>query len=106
MKHSAYRSMTLAKEGKTKPDPDKGLKRWINEKWINLSPVVAGITSLKNAPACGDSSKNPPGQKSICRPSIHVNEKTPKLASSYTMAQLRKAQQLKNKGLTIKWSIL
>ena len=55
-KHSAYRSMKLAAEGKTKPTTkeNKGaLKRWTDEKWVNLT---AKITDKKELP-CGTKGK-------------------------------------------------
>ena len=105
MKPSAYRSMSLAKEGKTK-ERDGNLKRWINEKWVNLTPVALGIVSLRNAPACGDSSKNPRGQKSVCRPTVKVSKQTPVLAQTYTKKQIKKAIDIKNNGGRIIWSKL
>lgn len=101
MKHSAYRSMTLAKQGKT--ITKGGLREWINEDWRNLAPVARGLTTLANAPKCGDPSKNKPGDKSICRPLKRVNNNTPPLAKTYTKAQLLKALEIKNQGKTINW---
>lgn len=106
MKHSAYRSMQLAKENKTKKK-DGNLKRWILEQWVNLSPFAAGlINNIKNSPKCGDSSKNKKGDKSICRPLKKVSDKTPKLATEYTKKQIKKAQDIKNKGKRIEWGKL
>jgi len=105
MKPSAYRSMSLAKQAKTK-ERDGNLKRWIDEKWINLTPVALGIVSLRNAPACGDSSKNPRNQKSVCRPTVKVSKQTPVLAQEYSKTQIKKAIELKNKGKRIIWSKL
>ena len=105
MKPSAYRSMVLAKEGKTK-ERDGNLKRWINEDWRNLTPYAFGITSLNKAPKCGDSSKNPRGQKSVCRPMKTVSKSTPVLATAYTKAQIKKAVSMKNEGKTIRWGVL
>lgn len=106
MKPSAYRSMSLAKQGKTDPKNKGGLKRWIEEKWINLTPYAFNITSLKDSPACGDSSKNPRGQKSVCRPMRTISRQTPTLATTYSKQQIRKAVALKNAGKRIDWSKL
>jgi hypothetical protein len=41
-KHSAYRSMKLGAEGKTKPTTkaNKGaLQRWTDEEWLNLNAL-------------------------------------------------------------------
>jgi len=106
MKASAYRSMNLAKQGKTNPQNKGGLRRWINEDWRNLTPYAYNITTLSGSPACGDSSKNPRGQKSVCRPMKAVSSNTPTLASTYTKKQIRKAVALKNKGQVIMWEKL
>ena len=104
IKHSAYRSMKLAKEGKTKTR-DGNLKRWIDEDWKNLTPYAEGLTSLENTPECGKPHPEQQG-KSVCRPMKKVNEKTPNLASSYTKQQIKKAVEIKNQGKTIKWDLL
>jgi len=104
IKHSAYRSMKLAKEGKTKTR-DGNLKRWINEEWRNLTPYAEGLTTLGGTPECGKPHPEQKG-KSICRPMKKVNDKTPNLASSYSKEQLKKAVQVKNQGKTIKWDSL
>ena len=104
IKHSAYRSMQLAKEGKTK-NKDGNLKRWIQEDWRNLTPYAEGLTTLDETPECGKPHPQQKG-KSVCRPMKKVNEQTPNLASTYSKEQIKKAVELKNKGLTIKWSEL
>jgi hypothetical protein len=106
MKPSAYRSMNLAKRGKTNPQNVGGLRRWINEDWRNLTPYAFNITTLEGSPACGDSSKNPRGQKSVCRPLKAVSDKTPTLATAFTKQQIRKAVRLKNMGKVILWERL
>lgn len=106
MKHSAYRSMQLAKENKTKKK-DGNLRRWVKEEWINLSPYLRNIIKkISDSPACGDSSKNKKGDKSICRPSKKINQDTPKIASEYTKKQMIKAQNIKNKNKRIEWNKL
>lgn len=104
IKHSAYRSMQLAKEGKTK-NKDGNLKRWIQEDWRNLTPYAEGLTSLDETPECGKPHPEQKG-KSVCRPMKKVNEQTPNLASTYSKEQIKKAVELKNKGETIKWDDL
>jgi len=100
-KHSAYRSMQLAKQGKTK-NKDGNLKRWIQEDWRNLTPYAEGLTHLNDTPECGKPHPDQKG-KSVCRPMKKINEKTPDIASSYSKEQIKKAVQIKNKGETIKW---
>jgi hypothetical protein len=103
-KHSAYKSMALAKEGKTK-NKDGNLKNWINEKWRNLTPLTLGDNKFYE---CGKKSKkqielNIP---SVCRPTIKVNENTPTLAKNYNLTQIKKAISNKKKGQYIKWNLL
>lgn len=106
MKHSAYRSMQLAKQGKTKKKDGK-LRRWVKEEWINLSPYLRDIIkNISDSPACGDSSKNKKGDKSICRPLKKVSNKTPKLATEYTKKEIKKALNIKNQGKRIEWNKL
>ena len=104
MKPSAYRSMQLAKEGKTK-ESDGDLKRWVNEKWRNLTPKVLGDTKFY---ACGTKSPEQikKGLPSICRPTVKVNSNTPILAQSYTKQQIKKAVNIKAKGGRINWDKL
>ena len=105
MKHSAYRSMKIAKEGKTK-NRDGNLRRWINEDWRNLTPYAEGlVNSIKDTPECG---KPHPEQKSksVCRPLKKVSNQTPELATSYSKDEIKKAVEIKNNGETIKWSNL
>ena len=89
-KHSAYRSMKIIDMYKdlggefTGPKKNNiGLSTWIQEKWINLIPYALGLVSkIEDSPKCGGMH---PKQKewkipSICRPSVKVNNKTPRLA--------------------------
>lgn len=105
-KHSAYRSMKLAAEGKTKPTTkeNKGaLKRWTDEKWVNLT---AKITDKKELP-CGTKGKKQGDLPSVCRPKYKISEKTPKpLAGQVSTQKIKKAIAIKKKGEYIKWSEL
>lgn len=104
MKHSAYRSMHLAREGKTKKR-DGNLKRWIDEDWRNLTSYAEGLTSLEDSPKCGSPHPDQKG-KSVCRPMKKISDETPNIASSYSKEEIKKAVDLKNKGHTIKWNEL
>jgi hypothetical protein len=104
MKHSAYKSMVLAKEGKTKR-MDGNLEKWIDEKWRNLTPLILGDNKFYE---CGKKSeeqikKNLP---SICRPTVKIDKETPNLANNYNKKQLKEAVQIKKKGKIIKWDKL
>jgi hypothetical protein len=111
-KHSAYRSMLLNKEYKEKGGKYKNIndKRetttWLKEKWINLTPYAEGlIKSINQSPVCG---KKHPNQKSpsVCRPSVKVNNNTPKLASNYSKQQIKKAVDIKKQNKRINWDKL
>ena len=103
-KHSAYRSMRIAEKGKAKTKG--GLRTWIDEKWINLSPYAYGVVPFNKSPECGDSSLNPKGVPSVCRPMKKKSKNTPTLANNYTKAQIRKAVEMKKKGKRIMWGEL
>jgi len=111
-KHSAYRSMQIVKKYKEKGgkiDESKakgGTSKWLKEKWINLTPVSLGLTSVRTAPKCGVKHPKQGSNKSICRPTVKRDKNTPKLAQSYSKTQIKKAQKLKNLGLRIDWEKL
>jgi len=104
-KHSAYRSMKLGAEGKTKPtnkDNEGALQRWTDEKWLNLNALIY----LGKELPCGTKYK---GQKepTVCRPKKKISEKTPTpLAKDLTKKQIEKAIEIKKKGKRIDWSKL
>lgn len=103
--HSAYKSMAIAKEGKTK-SKDGDLRRWINEKWQNLSPITLIDNTFYE---CGKKSKEQIKKDipSVCRPSVKVNKDTPRpLAKEFTKKQIKKAIEIKKKGEYIKWNEL
>lgn len=105
MKNSAYRSMQIAKKGKTKKR-DGNLRRWIEEDWRNLTPYAEGIVnSIAETEECGKRHKEQKG-KSVCRPYKKITEQTPDIASSYTKEEIKKAVEIKNRGETIKWNKL
>ena len=106
MKNSAYRSMRLGKEHKTKTTPEKArrLKIWGREKWLNLNALLVGLEL-----PCGTKYA---GQKTptVCRPKYDKTTKTHKtpkpLAYDLTKAQIRRAIAIKKRGLRIRWSEL
>lgn len=105
MKPSAYKSMMLGKLGLTKTTPEKkaDLIRWKNEKWQNLT---ARLTDNKYLP-CGQKGKKQKNMPSVCRPSVKINNDTPKpLAKNVSDKQIKKAISIKKKGKQIQWSKL
>ena len=106
MKPSAYKSMWIAKEGKTK-ERNNQLKRWIDEDWRNLTPMAMGLVkNIKDLPKCGNKHKLQKDNPSICRPLKRVNKDTPKTIKNYTKKQLQKALEIKKKGQRIMWNNL
>jgi len=108
MPNSAYRSMLMGKLNMTKTSPEKkkDLLRWGSptkgEKWINLTSYL--IDGKNNTP-CGSKTKK---QKelnlpTVCRPSVKVNEKTPKLAKEFTKKQIEEAIKIKIRNERINW---
>jgi len=107
MKPSAYRSMLMGKLKMTKSTPEskKDLLRWGSankgEKWVNLT---AYITDGKKDIPCGTKGKNQGNLPSVCRPSVKVNEKTPKpLANELNRKQIAKAISIKKQNKRIDW---
>jgi hypothetical protein len=104
-KHSAYRSMKLASEGKTKPTnkSNKGaLQRWSDERWLNLN----ALKDIGKELPCGTKYK---GQKepTVCRPKKKISSQTPTiLAKDLTKKQIEKAIEIKKKGGRIIWADL
>ena len=83
--------------GKIKSDNKNNLSIWRKEKWINLSPYVEGLSNNKKEFKCGEKHPKQKG-KSICRPSVKVNQNTPKVAQNFSEAQIKKAYNIKNKN--------
>jgi len=104
MENSAYRSLRLAKEGKTKNKNGK-LRIWIKEKWLNLNALKDKQIKIP----CGQKYKGQT-EPTVCRPMIDKstdNHKTPRpLALDLTKKEIEKAIRIKKQGKNIKWSSL
>ena len=109
-KPSAYRSMALIKKYKElggRIDETKskgGTKKWLNEKWINLTPYSEGLVKFENSPVCGQKHPKQKGP-SVCRPMIN-KKGTTSLAQDFTKQQIKKAVDIKKKGKVINWKFL
>ncbi len=90
---SAYASGWVVKEYKKrggkysgkKPSKSTGLRRWFDEKWIN-------VCKLPEKVSCGRPNTNIRDWKQkypYCRPSKKISKGTPKIASELTKAQIR-----------------
>ena len=90
---SAYKSGWIVREykrlgGRYEGQRSQGLlKRWFDEKWVNVSQPRA----------CGRSHATTKGRYPVCRPSIRVTSGTPKTVSELTKSQIRSAIRRKQK---------
>jgi hypothetical protein len=102
---SAYRSMQLARFGYSRPtnkQNDGALMRWTQERWLNLNALKDKRIEIP----CGQRYKGQT-EPTTCRPSIRINERTPKpLASELTNKQIEKAIAIKKLKKRIIWSKL
>lgn len=102
-KHSAYKSMKRRKLNKLiDKSKSQELINWSLERWQNLT---AKITDPKKFYNCGTKAPNQikKGLPSVCRPTKKINNKTPILASSFSLAQIKKAIKQKQLGHRIDW---
>jgi len=107
-KHSAYRSMKLSQLGLSKPTTNKNkdnLITWRREMWQNLTAKLTDGDKFYN---CGNKGKNQIKMNlpSVCRPSVRINNKTPKIANEFTDNQIRKAIKIKQSGNRVDWNEL
>ena len=107
-KPSAYRSMQLAKLKLSQPTTNKNkdnLITWKKEMWQNLTAKLTDGDKFYN---CGNKGKNQIKMDlpSVCRPSVRINDKTPKIANEFSNEQIRKAIKIKKQGNIIKWNEL
>lgn len=104
IKHSAYASMKYGDKTSNKKSGD--MKRWMQERWRNLTPL---ILNDKTFYVCGKQSDEQKKQNlpSVCRASIKINDKTPTpLSGDISMQKIKKAVNIKKKGERIKWNEL
>lgn len=88
---SAYASMWLQREymkrGGLFEYKTHGLEKWRREKWIDIcdgSQCGRNMADIENYP--------------VCRPSIKIDERTPKLASELTEEEIKKLCKRKQKN--------
>jgi len=106
-KHSAYKSMFIAKKyrefgGKykddTKKDKSKSTSRWLREKWIVVSFYLKDGKKIE----CGSVNNI-----HACRPTVRINKQTPitieELIELHGKPKLLKLVQEKKKGKRINW---
>jgi hypothetical protein len=99
--------MHLAKRRKSKGQVrnENGLKRWIKEKWRNVTPLSLGDNAFYE---CGKKSKKQRQLHlpSVCRPTKKISNKTPRLARTFTQKQIKKAVKIKSRGDRVYWNTL
>ena len=86
-KNSAFASGAIVKEykrqgGKYKEGGERNLKRWFEEKWVNINPIL-GITDDEAYP--------------VFRPTLRVNDRTPTLLQEIPKKRLEQQINLKQK---------
>lgn len=98
---SIYASSWLVKEYKRrggkyrgKRDPNQGLERWYNEKWINVCKLPKTVKCGRPKGGFKEYRKKYP----YCRPSVRVNSRTPKLAGDLTATQRKRLCTAKRKS--------
>jgi hypothetical protein len=97
---SAYKSAWIVREYKKRggkfedeKNPKAGLLRWFKEKWVDIN---------RPGEACGRPEATAKGTYPLCRPTVKVTNKTPKLKQELSPKDIEKAnkkkQKIKNKG--------
>lgn len=78
-----------------------GLKRWYRERWVDLNrPKKSG-----GYEQCGrnrnqmNKSKYP-----LCRPSIQISDKTPRLYQTFDKKKINKLKSIKKLNVRVKWT--
>lgn len=70
----------------------QGLTRWFKEKWVDVNrPIQQGYE------ACGRSVATTKGIYPLCRPSVRVNQATPKTLHELSNESIKKANKEKQK---------
>jgi hypothetical protein len=84
---------------------DRRLRRWIREKWQNLTPKTLGDHRFYE---CGRKSSQQAQLHlpSVCRPTLKISKHTPRLAKTFSLKQIKRAVQIKKAGNRIEWGDL
>jgi len=112
-KNSAYRSMAIQREYKKRggrwagPRPAGGTRRWAEERWLNLTPFGLGLVKkIADCPPCGSRHVRQGRHESVCRPLLRKSAATPRLAKTFSRAQVAAAVALKDAGRRVDWDRL
>jgi hypothetical protein len=107
-KTGVYRSSWIVKQYKKLggkysgvKSPKTGLKRWYQEKWIDLNrPKKSG-----GYEQCGRSRNQMNKSKyPLCRPSIKKSSKTPRLYQTFDKKKIHKLKSQKKLNVRVKWT--
>ena len=100
---SAYKSAWIVREYKKRhgtyvensvaADKDRGLVRWFREKWVDLNRPGQPCGRSK-APNSSNGTKD---KYPLCRPTVKVTNKTPRLAKEIGEKEIRKANREKQR---------
>jgi hypothetical protein len=107
---SAYKSMWISREYKKrggvysgKKESSKGLKRWVDEKWVDLKRPIKGVNGkIIGYEKCGRTSKDQ--EYPLCRPSKRISNKTPKTYKEISKSILKKNLRKKKSGKRVSFS--
>lgn len=102
-KTSAYKSTWIVHEYQKRGGqyhwitPDSGLKRWYEEKWVDLNrPIYGAHHKVIGYEPCGRKSSKSPQKYPVCRPTYRVSQNTPVTYSELSPYAIRKAKHDKN----------
>jgi hypothetical protein len=104
-KTGIYKSSWIVREYKKRGGQFKGskpkssgLKRWYKEKWIDLNrPIKNSKGKIIGYEKCGRDDLKKQKIYPLCRPSIKVSKKTPRLYTSFSKMTISKAKKQKSK---------
>lgn len=112
-KNSAYKSMYMMEQydklgGRINTKLKKsGTDKWLKEKWKNATALAMGLESkINKLPVCGNKHPKQKNNPSICRPTKKINKTTPTLLQEFNKKQIKKALEMKKKGMRIMWDKL
>lgn len=104
-KTGVYKSSWIVREYKrlggtykgVKPK-SSGLKRWYNEKWVDLNrPIKDSKGKIIGYKSCGRPTSKTPLAYPLCRPSVRVNKNTPRTHKEIKKKSISKAKKEKKK---------
>lgn len=104
-----YRSSWIVKEyikrgGKYsgKKTKTSGLLRWYSEKWVDLKRPIKKSGKIIGYKSCGRS-KRSSKRYPLCRPTLRINKKTPRVYSSISKKTINKLKQQKTSARRVQF---